>query len=227
MKKILLLMVVFMGAAGLQAAEPIKRTVTTTGWSSVTAQANQVEARFEVSAEGTRLESIKGSVDGAMNRMLALMAKYKIKEKNYSTVGIRVYSHTPHDRKEKVYHVQRSLKVKLDRMEDFELLAEDMFKAGATAVQDQIYSSSKAEQAQDQARLEAAKDAQKKALALAESFGMKLGQPIDIQDNSNEHRPRPMEARMANVASLSMALPDTKPEDVEYTKNIRIVFEME
>lgn len=119
------------------------------------------------------------------------------------------------------YSVSNNVKVKVKDVTKVGPIIDAATKAGANDVEGVDFATEDNAKIKDKALREAAKDAQAKAEALADTLGVKLGKAISIEEISSPS-PRPLQYA-ANAKMMDAATPIISGE-VSSTANVRVVF---
>jgi len=202
---------------------------------SITQTTVQKEHAFEVSGEGTATTSpdqaeisfgitiskptVKAAQDEAnqtINNISDSLKKLGVKSEDIKTTNYSVYPNYDYNNgRQKItgYNVNANLLVKFH---DFDILNQAIDGAtslGANQVGGINFTLSDAKQseAQNQARVDAVKQAKQKAESLAAASGIKLGKLINVTENQNPSYPVPMYAK----ADMAMGAGESAPTRVE------------
>lgn len=191
MKLPIALSLALLSAAPLWAAdEPPHRHVNISGQGEATALPDRARLRLGVTQVSADVQAAQAKVNGVVRAFLTEARALGLRDENVSTTGISIqpeYVWDEPSRNNKLvgYRVSRDIEalvLDLDRLGDVLLRAT---KVGINQVQPPQMESSKAREAQQQALIKATQDAQARARIVAETLGMKLGLPHQINASDN------------------------------------------
>lgn len=185
----------------VRAADVPLRHVAVTGEGEVTVQPDRARLRLGVSRLNPDLRAAEAEVNKVVRAYLAEARGLGVKDEQLNSTGVGINPEYVWDEKERSnrlvgYRVNRDIEVlvlALDRLGDLVLSAT---KVGINQVQPPQLEYSKAREAQQQALVKAALEAQARAKLLADTLGMKLG-PVHQIDASDAAPPPPMPKMMA------------------------------
>lgn len=185
------------------AAEPPHRHVAVSGQGEVAVLPDRARVRMGVTQLSPNLLAAETKVNTVVRAFLTEARALGLKDQNVTTTGVSIQPEYVWDEKERHnrlvgYRVSRDIEVlleKLDRLGDLMLRAT---KVGVNQVQPPQLESSKAREAQQQALVKAAQDAESRAKLLAETLGVKLGAVHTI--SAQESGPQPPMPKMMMAA---------------------------
>lgn len=165
------------------------RTITVTGTGEVKVKPDRALVRLGVTTFSSSLGEAKQDADGRMKRMLALIAKFKIEEKDCKTDYVNIspqYKREDYaDRMDKFlgYQVTTGLAVTVRRLEMIDSFIAEAVEAGATHVHGVSFETSELRKHRDEARKLAIRAAREKALLLTGELGQRIGPARNINEN--------------------------------------------
>lgn len=227
------------GADDAAASRPPRRSVTVNGQGEVSAAPDRARLSMAVDATDPDLKAVQAKVNGIARAYLAQLRTLGVKDEDVSTAGLSIaseYDYTPRGangtggRKFLGYHVTRNVELvvrDLDKIGDYLQRATE---AGINNISDPQLESSKAEDLQRQALVQAAQDAQAKARLLADTLGVKLGAVHSI--NTGEAAPPGPRPLVFAARAMKAAAPDGNDEmgfaagQIRFTASVDAEFDL-
>jgi len=172
------------------AADPIQRTIATSGDAEVYAVPDQVTVTFGIERFDATLDTAKSQNDDASAQFLSAVKKLGIDEKDIQAaqMSVAIVYETPSQPIQGIqgYRTMRSYSVKLKDGKLFVQLVDTALKNGANRMSGFRYDTTELAKYRDQARSKAVQDAKSKAVALANELGCEPGRPLTITENNND-----------------------------------------
>ena len=231
---------VLFGACSPQASE--KRFVSVTGRSSISKSPDQVSISFSVFSKDRDLSAAKKKNDAAILKLKELFEKYKIEQKNISIERININPRSRYrdngDEYFDGYEVVQNIAVLLTKIEDYEVFLTDLLNTGVDRIYNVGFSVADMRKLMDEARVEAVKAAEEKALLLCKAAPnggkpLSLGKIISISEIPSGMSPRAYTGgyaaqNMKQAAYDEAAAGTFSPMgQIEVSAEISLVFELE
>jgi uncharacterized protein YggE len=147
------------------------------------------EVVFKLEADNLNLDltAAKAATDRDVKEVFALSRAYKIAPQNVQTDYVRVNKrYTDYvqgkPREFRGYGVSQTVVILLKDLSRFDSLLSDLLKAGISDVSDVTFRASQMRKYMDEARAQAMRAAQEKAIALAGAVGQKIGRANNITE---------------------------------------------
>jgi uncharacterized protein YggE len=174
-------------AASTAWAEPIEHQITVKGEGKSRVAPDFVSIEVGVASEGQDTARIKQDVDEKTQRLLEAAARFQIPAADVKSSGMQVNRNYETDRNDneifKGFVVGRTLEIRLRKIDDYEALAQELVAAGMEEVESIQVGVDDESRLRVPALAAAAKDARVKALAVAESLGIRIGLPIEVGED--------------------------------------------
>ena len=206
-----------------------KNTISVMGNGSVIVDSDIAHIRVSVlTTDADASLSAQKNAD-LMTRVQDALIKIGLTKADFATSNYSIYENKPYNSKDGSYGppeycTSNNLSVTVKDVSKTGLVIDTALKAGANQLSSLSFSSSKIAEAYDEARIQAIKDAQKKAEVLAREAGRKLGKAIIIEESHSYAEP------IAYTGAMMMkeARADTPivAEDSTATYAVRVVFEL-
>ena len=231
---------VLFGACSPQASE--KRFISVTGRSSISKSPDQVSISFSVFSKDRDLSAAKKKNDAAILKLKELFEKYKIEQKNISIEYVNItprYRYRDNgDEYFDSYEVVQNIAILLTKIEDYEVFLTDLLNTGVDRIYNVGFSVADMRKLMDEARVEAVKAAEEKALLLCKAAPnggkpLSLGKIISISEIPSGMSPRAYTGgyaaqNMKQAAYDEAAAGTFSPMgQIEVSAEISLVFELE
>jgi uncharacterized protein YggE len=236
-RPLLLSAVLFAGfvAPAAYAEEPPHRHVAVGGQGEATAMPDRARVRMGVTKVSPDLAAAESQVNTIVRSFLTEARALGLRDENVNTTGVSIQPEYVWDEKERNnrlvgYRVSRDIEalvLDLGKLGDVMLRAT---KIGVNQVQPPQMESTKEREAQQQALVEATKDAEARAKLIASTLGMKVGMVHTI--NASEAGPPPP---MPKMMTMRMAAADAgggneqagmNAGELRYTATVNAEFEL-
>jgi uncharacterized protein len=166
------------------AEEP--RIISTSGSAEIKVAPDEVEITIGIETRDKNLLTAKKQNSDRQQRLMAVLASYKIPAKNIQTdfIGIEPEYTTERNGERTLndYMVRRSFAVLLKDFSRFDNLLTEVLQAGANHVSNIQFRTTELRKHRDRARTMAIQAARDKAVALAKELGQKVGRPRTINE---------------------------------------------
>jgi len=233
-----LVLIIFLGVLTRNSLEEynyigrdVRDTITINGQGEVDAKPDLTTITLGVVTEGDTVEAIQTENTNKMNSILDMVKGLGIKEADIKTLNFSVnprYDWDEGERKEVGYEIRQNVQVKVrDEANTSKILAESG-KLGANQVGGLNFTIDDPTKFEQEARLDAIKDAQDKAQELADELGLKLVRVVSFSE-AGGGSPSPMYGMMerAMTADAEM-MPEPKIETgtQKVTSYVSVTFEV-
>lgn len=195
--RMLAILVLTMFAASTAAFADEERTVRVEGHAEVVTAPDRASIVMGVEARAAEVDVARKDVAETVSRFLQLTREMDIPDDSVSTASAIVrpdYDWNPQTRERRLlgYVVTRQLVVELHDLEGLGQLTESALKLGVNQVNPPMLDTSRRDELERQALAEAARDARRRAAALAEALGATLGDVRTLQASSSFRPPAPI-----------------------------------
>lgn len=191
------------------------------------------EAIITVSVENTSKESVeaKKANDIVVDKVLKLIKKKGINEKDFQTQRLNLYQNYDYNTKKKNFVASQTIAIYLKDLSKYDDLMLELVETGINGIQGVDFKSSKIKELEKQAR----KDALLNAKAKAEDYvsvlvGQKVGKALLISDNSQTNYPQPLYNGMMKTMAMS---DESSPREtlaigeIQIISNVSVTFVLE
>lgn len=189
------------------ATKPPSITVEGTGEASGMPDLAHIQVGV-VTEAATAAEAVRKNND-AMNRLMAMIRKRGIEDRDVQTVQFSVTPRYRYDKTQQApptiagYQVTNEVRVKFRKLSALGEFIDETVSLGANQIRGISFDVTDPGKLLDGARRKAMADAQHRALVYAEAAGLKLGKPITIEEQAERPGPYPV-ARMDTVAAKAV-----------------------
>ena len=214
--------------------DQIHRTISVSGEGLIRVEPDQATARFGVVTQAEHPDSARQqnaeAAAAAMNAIRDLgVEDRKLRLETLRLQPFYVYNPETRQREEKGFEATREVVVELDSLDLLPTVIANVVQQGANRLQGVQYGLQDRHAARDAALQEAIRDAQEKAQLMVGTLGVKLGQVMQISEQSFNF-PRPvMRMSMEDRAFTAKAQAEPVPEayaagEMEVNANVQVVF---
>ena len=210
-------------------AEDKARTITVTGEAEVKIEPDRIFLTIEAESSNRELVKAKEQTDEIVRGALAMLKKNGVDPKDVQTGRVSIsprYEYVDNRQKFAGYTATNGLNIMLKDLSRFDALYGDLLESGVNNVSSIRFSSSKQKEYEEQARLEAIKDAKQKAESMAAVLGERVGRPQSIQAQLAPEYPTPMRYAMA-ADMKGGAQPTIAPGEISIRASVAVAFELE
>jgi len=185
-------------------------------------------AVITVGSEIKDLDSAKSKKqnDDIIARMIQVIKKNNISEKDYQTQRVNLYKTREYQEKKDYFVASQSITITLRSLDSYEKLMSDLMTAGANVINGVEFKSTQTEKFATEIRAKAVLNAKKKAEDYAGALNQTIGKALIISDQSIVNNPRVymMKAAMADEsAGMDQTL---AVGEIEISTNVNVVFEL-
>lgn len=229
MKRILLLLTLFLLVG---CSSGYDRTLSTTGTATTTIDPDEMQVSFAIETLNDKADVAKNENSNKLSEVLESLADLGIEDSQIETSYFNLYEEydwTETGRESKGFKASHTLTVTSDDLNLAGSIIDAAVDAGATRVQGVQFTLSS--QAQEDARSEviaqAAANARKKAEALADGSGARLGKLVSISDQNYNYYPyRAYDYAVSEAAIDGKAYEETSisPKSLDVTANVEAIY---
>ncbi|MEH6705864.1 SIMPL domain-containing protein [Galbibacter orientalis] len=191
MKKIILLVTAFIGMNSLQAQE-ITPSIAVVGEGVVKVTPDQVLIKVRVESEGSSAQQVKSDNDKAIDKVLKYTKSMGVKEGDVKTEYVNLNKNYDYQTKEYKYVANQSISILLKDLNKYSEFTEGLLNAGINRIDGVTFKSTEIETHNSKARMEAIKDAKKKAEEYASALGQSVGKALTISETGSISAPQPI-----------------------------------
>jgi uncharacterized protein len=222
-------------------ANPNAKTISVVGEGEVYAAADIATFSFAVSEDADTVSDAQSQVTSKMDAILASLNDLGVEEKDIKTSNYNIYPKytyegiacsqgycPPGKQVPDGYTVSHDVTVKVRQTTDAGKILAAVGEKGATNVSGLSFTTDDPSALQEEARLEAIRDAKEKAEVLAKNLGVRLGKVITFYDNTGAY-PQPMylSSKEMAVDGRGGATAPTLPVGENRTlSNVTVVYEI-
>lgn len=220
---------------------------TSDGTGEVTYTPDTALIYLSVNKTALTQDAAKEQANEVINKITEELKKLGVAEKDIKTTGFSVgpnYGNEPISADAEVttqlmiaperpttgkgYTASVNLEVRVKPLDKAEQAIDIATKGGATQVgtYQMVMDEEKQKELEDQARIEAIKNAKEKAKSLADAAGIRLGRVVSVQDNTGGY-PRPMLMKMEAAGQAFDAAAQTQLNPGENTISISVTLSFE
>jgi uncharacterized protein YggE len=187
---------------------PPPRLISVSGEADVSVVPDRARIQIGVTQLSPDVASAEAIVNKTVKAYVAAAKKLGARDEDVSTAGISIAPEYVWDEKARAnkltgYRVSRDIETRVTNLEKLGDYLQAATAAGVNQVQPPTLESSKADDLQNQALVQAAKNAQAKAKLLADTLGVKLGSVHALSEEGSAPAPQPMMKVMAMRAAAS------------------------
>ena len=185
-------------------------------------------AVITMGAEIKDLDSAKAKKqnDEIIAKMIQVIKKSAIAEKDYQTQRVNLYKTREYQEKKDYFVASQTITITLRSLDNYEKLMADLMAAGANTINGVEFKSTQTEKVATEIRAKAVLNAKKKAEDYASALNQSIGKALIISDQSMVNNPRVymMKTAMADEsAGMDQIL---AVGEIEISTNVNVVFEL-
>ena len=185
-------------------------------------------AVITMGAEIKDLDSAKAKKqnDEIIAKMIQVIKKSAIAEKDYQTQRVNLYKTREYQEKKDYFVASQTITITLRNLDNYEKLMADLMAAGANTINGVEFKSTQTEKVATEIRAKAVLNAKKKAEDYASALNQSIGKALIISDQSMVNNPRVymMKTAMADEsAGMDQIL---AVGEIEISTNVNVVFEL-
>lgn len=207
-------------------------TINVVGYGKITSIPDEAIIMFGVTSEEKDLTKAYGDNIDKMNKIIDTVKMSGIEAKGIKTSSFSVVPIYPRDTngrqmpgKPVSYRVSQQLTVKVSDISKMGGIIDKVISDGTNIFNGIQFTSSKNEELQMEAKVEAVKDAKEKAELLARNLGVSIGRVIKVTESSQQ--PYPVRTRMmAYDSAMVKAAPQVEAGSMEVTATCNVIYEI-
>lgn len=229
MKKIIIaacvLSMMFGVAAFGQLADNQKSLIVVSAEGEVAFEPNMVIVQAGVTTNRLKVADCYEENNEAMNGISKVLKKRGITKEDVKTIQFSLhpqYDYIKGKRKFKGYQLRHVFLLKIRDVEKTGEILDKVVEAGATDISNIVFTSDKLEQHESVAREKALKNAKEKAMTLAKSAAVKLGDVFRIEETSGEQKRFPVMG--VSTAKVGGTSPPIMPGELKVRVAVTVYF---
>jgi len=227
---------VVLGVAACTTPVPASTTGTTgisvTGTGEASGSPDVAFVEMGVDARSEEIEDAVEQANTAVADITAALVDLGVDEEDIQTSNFNVFQDERFDDEgqvsQRIFRVQNTLRVRVTAID----MVGEVLDAGLSNGANQIYGLSfgidDPQSLQDEARIDAIRDARRKAEMIAEELGVELGDPIYVSDG-NFVSPSPIPVRLQGTAvdeAFAGGAPPISEGQLQVTSSVSVIFEI-
>lgn len=232
--KLVLATIAIIGTASVVSAQQYdpRRMVTVEGEAEAFVAPDRATVELGVETEGKDAEDVKSDNDKVMRKLIAELKKIGIDPLDMQTSMVAlqpIYNWKPDGQREFIkFQMRNTLYVTVKNLAKLDAVMGASIDVGGNVMQNINFSLSTAKAVRDDLRVQAARDAKRKAEALATAVGSRAGKPLTIVANEYNPQPYPMrEMMMSKAANQDGGGPATAAGQLQMRVTVNATFELE
>lgn len=186
-------------------------------------------AIISIGSEIKDLDSTKAKKqnDEIIAKMIQVIKKANIAEKEYQTQRVNLYKTREYQEKKDYFVASQSISITLNNLEKYENLMADLLNAGANNINGIEFKSTQTEKVATEIRGKAVLNAKKKAEDYAGALNQTIGKALIINDQSMVNNPRVYMMKAADISLESSGSGQTLAVgEIEISTNVNVIFEL-
>lgn len=186
-------------------------------------------ALINIGVENKSLDASKAKAenDKIIARMIQVIKKSKIEDKDFQTQRVHLYKSRDYQQKQDYFIANQIISITLHNLDDYENLMSDLIKAGANTIQGVEFKSTETEKYASEIRAKAVLDAKKKADDYARALSQTVGKALLVSDQSAVTHPRVYNMKtVALEATADMQEQTLAAGEIEISTHVNISFEL-
>jgi uncharacterized protein YggE len=201
-------------------------SITVVGTGEAYGKPDIAHAQVGVVTDGATAAEALRKNNEAMNRLIAMLRKRGIEDRDFQTARFNVSPQYRYDKTQQEppriagYQVTNEVHVKIRKISALGEFLDETVSLGANQIRGISFDVSEPAKLFDEARRKAMADAQHRAGIYAEAAGLKLGGPITIEEQAGRTAPYPV-ARMETMAAQSVPM---APGEQAFTIHVTVTF---
>lgn len=185
MKRIILLLVMLIGAVTY--AQEQQNTVSVIGTGTVNIVPDKVLINSRIEHTGKSAVEVKRQNDKVVNDVIKYLKSQGIASENIRTEYIRLNMEFNYNTKDTFYSANQALSIELQDLKKYEDIMSGLLNSGLNRIDGIEFMTSKKDELQSEARKKAVLDAQMKAREYAEALDQNIGKAIRISEVQTDH----------------------------------------
>ena len=199
--------------------------IEVTGSAEIKIVPDQMEMNVSINVDSDDLASGKNLNDESTSRVLDVLKKLNIPDKDIRTTGINMQKVKDTYKKTVNYTVKNSISFKTSDISQYAIITQELIKIDNVYIQNTLLTSTKAIETRVKAREEALLAAKKKAEEMAAVLNMSIGSPVMITENPGTNYPNPFNNVMYNGEEYKESSAEIfKQGMISISSSVKVVF---
>ena len=199
--------------------------IEVTGSAEIKIVPDQMEMNVSINVDSDDLASGKNLNDESTSRVLDVLKKLNIPDKDIRTTGINMQKVKDTYKKTVNYTVKNSVSFKTSDISQYAIITQELIKIDNVYIQNTLLTSTKAIETRVKAREEALLAAKKKAEEMAAVLNMSIGSPVMITENPGTNYPNPFNNVMYNGEEYKESNAEIfKQGMISISSSVKVVF---
>lgn len=192
----------------------------------------KIQPDYAIISIGSEIKDVesgkaKKQNDEIIAKMIQIIKKSKIDEKDYQTQRVNLYKSRDYQQKKDYFVANQTVAITLRNLDQYETLMMDLIDAGANAIQGVEFKSTQTDKFASEIRAKAVLDAKKKAQDYAGALDQTIGKALIISDQSFVNTPRVYSMKTAAFSADASVQEQTLAiGEIEISTNVNVVFEL-
>lgn len=192
----------------------------------------KIQPDYAIISIGSEIKDVdsgkaKKQNDEIIAKMIQVIKKSKIDEKDYQTQRVNLYKSRDYQQKKDYFVANQTITITLRNLDQYETLMSDLMDAGANSINGVEFKSTQTEKFASEIRAKAVLDAKKKAQDYASALDQAIGKALIISDQSFVNTPRVYAMKTAAFSADSVTQEQTLAiGEIEISTNVNVVFEL-
>lgn len=230
---VMLLVVAFLSVAGGSVGAqdtPASRTISVSGSGEAYGAPDVAYVNLGIDVSDSDIGKALDSANQTMTGIIAAITDTGVDAKDIQTVNFSVYPEDKYDPQtgqptgQRIFHVQNSVNVTVRDIAKVGAVMQAGLGAGANTINGLSFGISDTKSLEQQARLQAVDDARTRAQALADAFGVKLGDVVSIIE-VNASAPIPVTYAKADAMAMGGGgVPQVNPGQLSVGVQLSVTF---
>jgi len=226
MKKIALLVLVFVGTLGNAQVQPNQQPqINVSGEGKIIVTPDQADITIGVTNNGAEAAEVKKANDAAIDAVIKFLKAQKLPQGDYQTQRVSLNRNYDYTKKKNVFTASQTIIIHLKDLSKYDALMMGLTDAGVNTINGVSFKTSKQAQYESEARVKAVAEANKKATDYTTALGQKLGKPLLVTDNTQTYYPPVMHmAMMDKSMAADMPKETLAVGEITITANVNISY---
>lgn len=199
-------------------------TIDVTGEGIVRVVPDEVTINIRVENTGENVKSLKKQNDAIVNDVIKFLKKMNIENKDVQTQYMNLNKNYDYNTKTYTFAANQAISIKLYDLSQYEAIISGLLDTGVNRIDGVMFSSSKKEALESQARKNAIENALMKAKEYAGVLNQTVGKAVSISEQTNA-RPGPIMYKSAMMSDQSGGGQETiAPGEMEIKTSVNVSF---
>ena len=168
--------------------DPTANTISFSGEGEVSTKPDIAKVEFAITTQATTSKTAQDANSPKSRAVVEFLKKQGVEEKDIKTVSYNVYPQYSYPRFDTPqingYEVTQKFEVKIRDLDKTNIILDGLVLAGANNIANVSFTVDDPEKLKEEARSKAIKDAKKKADALENQLGIRLGKIVNFSENT-------------------------------------------